>query len=185
MRFLWAIFLAFSVVGLSHAAPADQSIAIETNKRTFILTVPVSRLTLSIPKGSLALKNNSNGGSTDNPRYFYLEDPQLHLIISGWFEPARGFTDFDTFWKSETDAWRQNGLPEPRNVSKEEIGNWDAIEYETAIPHGTNSHIRAHWVQAGTWIDIHFSLTSERSPEESRKFLRSVLGAVIVKEKAQ
>lgn len=165
------------------AAPPSQSIAVETTEAAYALSVPVSRLALTIPRGNLVLKSNAIGGATDNPRYFYFEDPTLHLIISGWFEPAQGFSGIEAFWKAETTAWKQNGLPEAQKVTFEKIGNWDTIIYELKTPRGTNSHIRAHWVQAGTWIDIHFSITSERTAEENRKLLSSSLEALAVKEK--
>jgi hypothetical protein len=178
--------LAAGVAVAAYAAdvPPSQSLAVETNETAYVLTVPVSGLTLTIPKGGLVLKSNAIGGATDNPRYFYFEDPLLNLIVSGWFEPAHGFSGVEEFWRAETAAWKKRDLPEPRNVVFEKIGKWDTIIYELKMPHGgTNSHVRGHWVQAGTWIDIHFSLTSDKTSEQNRKQLRSILEALVVKEK--
>ena len=149
----------------------------------YVLAVPVSRLVMSIPSRSLSQKDNAIGGSTDNPRYFYFEDAADRLIVSGWFEPAQGFVGLQKFWANETSAWRKNNLPEPRDVSFRKIGNWDAIVYDTDVPKGTNSHIRAHWVQSGTWIDVHLSVVSMRSSREARSRLESFLKSVVVTEK--
>jgi hypothetical protein len=180
--FVLAACLALAAVVVA-AAPPSQSIAVETKAAAFVLTVPVSKLALTIPKGNLVLKSSAIGGSTNNPRYFHFEDPALHLIVSGWFEPSQGFSGIDAFWKSETAAWKQNGLPEAQDVMFEKMGKWDAIVYELKIPGASNSHVRAHWVQAGTWIDIHLSLTSDRTAEENRKRLRSLIEALTIEEK--
>jgi len=164
------------------SAPPSQSIAIETAETSYILTVPVSRLTMTIPKGHLVLKS-SPLGEPNNPRYFYFQDSKVTFIVSGWFEPASGFSGIERFWENETNAWKRNGLPEAQDVSFTKIGNWDSVVYETKLPRGTNAHIRAHWVQAGTWIDVHLSLTSTRASAESRKLLESYLRTISVEEK--
>lgn len=167
---------------LAAAAPSAETLTIDASGSSYSLTVPVSRLTMVIPKETLEAASTAVGGSTNNPRYFYFEDKTQSLIISGWFEPARAFQGLDRFWESETGAWKQNGLPEAQDVSFTKVGNWDAIIYDQQ--HGlTNSHVRAHWIQAGTWIDIHLSLTSKRTSKESRKLLESILKAITVKEK--
>ena len=149
----------------------------------YVLTVPVSRLVMSIPSRGLSQKNNAIGGSTDNPRYFYFNDEANSLIVSGWFEPAQGFSGVQKFWANETGAWRKNNLPEPRDVSFRKIGNWDAIVYDMDVPKGTSSHIRAHWVQSGTWIDIHLSVVSRQSSREARSRIESFLNSIVVAEK--
>lgn len=55
--------------------------------------------------------------------------------------------------------------------------------YDMALPFGANSHIRAHWVQAGTWIDLHLSITTERTIDENRAVLKRVLKSISVKQK--
>jgi hypothetical protein len=180
-----AIWGVFATVPMATAeTPPSETIAIETTESSYVLTVPVSHLTMTIPKGNLVLKNNAVGGSTNNPRYFYFEDSTVTFIVSGWFEPAQKFSGLKKFWEDEMNAWKRNRLPEPQNVSFSNIGNWQTITYEVKAPRGTNSHIRAHWVQADTWIDIHLSLTSDRTTAESRKFLESRLRDISVKEKS-
>ncbi len=79
--------------------------------------------------------------------------------------------------------WNRRGLPEPQDVSFVKIGNWDAIVYDIAFSQGSNSHIRAHLLEAGTWIDIHLSISSERRSPENRARLQDLLKAIQVKEK--
>jgi hypothetical protein len=168
--------------GDSQAVRSD-AIQVTQKDNSYILTVPVSRLVMSIPSSGLSQKDNSIGGSTDNPRYFYFDDSANSLIISGWFEPAKGFSGVQKFWTDETNAWKKNKLPEPRDVLFKKIGNWDAVLYDMDIPGKTNSHIRAHWIQSGTWIDMHLSVVSKQSSREARSKIESLLNSIVVTEK--
>jgi hypothetical protein len=49
------------------------------------------------------------------------------------------------------------------------------------MPRG--SHLRAHWVQAGTWIELHLSITSSRASADNRAALLALLGEIRVSEK--
>lgn len=162
------------------ANPArEDAIQIIQRSNDYWLAVPVSRLAMSLPKGGLSRKN----GPSNHPRYFYFEDPALHLIVSGWFEPEQEFAGVKEVWSKDTRAWRRSGLPEPRGVSFTKIDKWDAVVYDMEVPGGTNAHIRAHWVQAGTWIDIHLSITSNESSQNARARLESLLKSIAVTEK--
>lgn len=166
-------------------SPSERSDAIQITQKgdNYILTVPVSRLIMSIPRGGLSQKNNSIGGSTDNPRYFYFDDSANNLVISGWFEPAQGFSSAQKLWENDTNAWKKNKLPEPRDVLFKKIGKWDVVVYDMDIPGATNSHIRAHWIQSGTWIDAHLSVVSRQSGREARSKIESLLNSIVVTEK--
>lgn len=179
------------VIALGAAQPAvaeqakpEESIKISKIKGGFELTVPVSRLVLTLPGNGLVQIGNSPGSENNGPRYFYFEDKTRGLIVSGWFEPENGFPGIKQFWKDETDAWKQHGLPEPQNVAFSQVGKWNAIAYDIALPGVNNTHLRAHWLQAGTWIDLHFSLTSKLSGAEGRARLEALLKSAQVKEKA-
>jgi len=151
-----------------------------------MLTVPVSRLVMTIPKGELQVQRGATSGAGNSPRYFYFEDQSTpRLIISGWFESADGFTNIDSFWRKETAAWKHQGLPKPRDVSFENVGTWTAVLYDMSAAGATSTNVRAHWVQAGTWIDIHLSLTGQETPSVLRQKLRSVLQSIKVAEKPQ
>jgi hypothetical protein len=123
------------------------------------------------------------GGATNHPRYFYFVDRAFN--VSGWIEPAQKYSGMQKFWESETQAWRRTGQPEPMNVKFTKIEGWDAVIYDTPSPLENNSHIRAHWLQAGTWVDIHLSMTSSRPHADIRSVLEVFLKAIFVKEHGQ
>ena len=165
--------------------PSDSvTLKITQDAESYVLTVPVSRLVMTIPQGELQVQRGAISGAGNSPRYFYLEDQSGPLIVSGWFESADGFSDIQSFWRKETAAWKRKGLPKPRDVSFEHLGTWDAILYDIQAPDTTNTHIRAHWVQSGTWIDIHLSLTGPARQTGLREKLRGVLQSIRVTERA-
>jgi hypothetical protein len=152
---------------LACSAQSD-SLQINELKDDYVISVPVSRLVLTIPKGGFSEVKNSRGGAAASSRYFELEDKTLGLIVSGWFEPESGYPGVKKFWEGEVQAWRQRGLPEPKDVSFEKLGKWDVVTYAIPIPGACNSHIRAEWADAGTWIDLHLSATA-RGPSAGCK----------------
>ena len=163
------------------SAPRPDALQVASLDTSYELSVPVSRLVMTIPKGKLTRGPAAAGNN--HPRYFYFLDGVLQ--VSGWFEPAEKFRGVPSFWEGETRAWQSRGLPEPLNVSFGKVGEWDAVFYDMAMPGGTssNTHIRAHWVQSGTWIDLHLSLTSPRPAAEARAELQSFLQTIQVREK--
>ncbi len=178
--FVAGLLLTLEAVARAEA-PADTALAIVETIRGFELTVPASRLTMIIPKAGLRL--GSSPASSDSPRYFYLSDSSNGLVLSGWFEPAQAFKGIKEFWAEETAAWKRGGLPPARNVKIETLGEWEAIKYDIDVPMGYNSHIRAHLVRAGTWIDVHLSATADRPRVELRKSLQTALNSISVLEK--
>ena len=156
-----ALLLAATAVA---AAPMPAAaVTIQQRDGAYEMTVPASRLVVAIPRGTLAL-GKIPPGKADDPNYFYLEDEAQGLILSGWIVPAQGFTDIRGFWDNETARWRAMGLPAPKSVSFARYSDWEAVVYDMALPSGSNSHFRAHWVQAGTWVDLHLSITSYATP---------------------
>lgn len=158
--------------------PPDQRLQMSDAGAAFIFTVPVSSLALTVPKGDL-LPANSHQDST-SPRYFHLEGKTSGLIISGWFEPEPSFRGIKPFWDGELGAMRNSKLPEPQDVSFEDIGNWKTVWYDLKAPGGYDSNIRAEWVQDGTWIDLHISLGANVPPSEIRGKLRTFLNSIQV-----
>lgn len=161
----------------------DDRILITESPNEYVLTVPASRLTMTMPNNGFALETNPHGGAADHPRYFHFQEPGERLSISGWFEPDHGYRGMREFWRSETNAWRKSRLPEPRHVSFEKIGKWDVVIYDVEDPAGSNMHVRAHWIQAGTWIDLHLSIIGNQSNAEARPVLESLLRSIVVTEK--
>jgi len=164
----------------SNARPdAIQIVQTDTH---YVLTVPVSRLVMQFPKGTFVLAENEGGGATSSPRYFAFKDRELPLIASGWFESQQGFAGIQKFWADELAAWNKK-LPPPQNVAFSEAGGWETIAYELTVPGINNTHLRAHWVQAGTWIDLHLSFTTRQTARDARALLGALLGTVSVSEK--
>ena len=160
-----------------------QGIQINTVEQSYQISVPQSSIILAIPKGGMSPAKNTFGGSANNSRYFFLADDANQIAISGWFEPEQRFRGVKSSWESDTAEWSRKGLPTPQDISFQKIDNWDAIIYDMAVPVGSNSHARAHLLQAGTWIDMHISLT-ERSPSVAlRVKLLALLRSIQVIEK--
>jgi hypothetical protein len=180
---LVAVLVLFCKVAFCQESSEATTLAIVESAGNYVLSVPVSRLVMTIPKGGLTMKVNRGGGAADSPRYFYFEDKNSALIITGWFESDQGFPGIKQFWANETAAWKRGGLPEARDVTFVQLGDWNGVLYEIDSPIGKNSHIRAHWVQAGTWIDIHLSLTADLPQKEIRAKLQDVLKTIRVAER--
>jgi hypothetical protein len=166
---------------LRAASPDLGTLQVIEKNGAYELSVPVSHLVMTIPKENLSQQKKPSGGSANSSRYFYFADQKKTLLISGWFESASGFKGMEGFWKSETQSWDQK----PKNVSFQQIGNWNVVIYdmEIPLPKSSNSHIRAELVQSETWIDLHLSLTAEQSNEESRAELVQTLKKILVVER--
>ena len=182
MRFVSAIVMLASLSGFG-APSKDETLQVVEGKDAFTLNVPISKLSMSIPKNGLSRGKTTREGSTADPRYFFFEDKKEGIIVSGWFESAGRFSSVKKIWEGDTKQWSRQGLPAPTNASFQKSDRWDAVIYDMPVPVGSNTHIRAHWVQAGTWIDLHLSLTSERPIGECRELMKTLLKSIQVKNK--
>lgn len=181
---LVVIWLFVSGCSVTDGARTNESIEVKEANDSYSFSVPVSRLTMTLPKSDWSRKVKSIGGSTNNPRYFYFEDKkEASLILSGWFEPDRLFKGIRSHWEEDTRSWKKQRLPEPVNISFERLGEWEAVMYDHNFGNAVSSHLRAHWVQSGTWIDLHLSTTTYMSSAENRKKLKSVLGGISITQK--
>jgi hypothetical protein len=150
------------------------------------LTVPVSQISLRIPKGDLAPVEASKTGAQTSPRYFHLSDPGRGLSVSGWFEPAQAFKGFEAFWKGEFSAMKRSGLMPTAAPSAVTVENWSGAAYEVALPgleKSVNTHIRAELIQAGTWVDLHISITTQKPVADARSEALEFLKSIVVSEK--
>jgi len=86
------------------------------------------------------------------------------------------------FWKGETDSWKKNHLPDPKDTSIVKIDKWDAVLYDMKIPDGSNTHIRSEWVDLGTWIDVHISVTTAEPIDAARAKAMGVLKSIRITE---
>jgi hypothetical protein len=146
---------------------------------TFEFTVPESRVVVKVPDIGLQRDDPDDGG----PRYFRLSRSSPQLILSGWLEPASGYKGLKGFWESETRSPAYAGSLAPTRVEMLQAGPWEVVAYDVVVPGGTSADLRAERVQAGTWIDLHLSSTSDRAASALREGLLAALRKVEVVEK--
>lgn len=184
--FVAALLFVGACSGTGEKRPPDQSIEISEANGSYRLSVPESRLTMTMAKSNWSPRDKSSmGGATRNPRYFYFEDGiQASLFLSGWFEQDHLFKGVPALWEQDTKSWKKAGLPKPINVSFEKFGGWDTVMYDHVFGNALSSHVRAHWVRSGTWIDVHISTTTNNSSAENRAKLKALLSDISVSEKA-
>jgi len=175
---LCAVILC-GVLASAQEAPGPRLLVTEANG-AYEISLGVSRLALAIPKAQLVPSAAARGSSS--PTYFSFDDRGSGLMVSGWFEPEQAFRGMDEFWKGEQRGLSQNGL-RVQNVVRGQVGNWQVVFYDIVIPGGRSSNVRAELVQAGTWIDVHASVTTKRSEAENRQVLRDVLEEIRVEER--
>jgi len=175
----FVVFLPF----MADAASPDQSLVITETDNSIRLSVPVSRLALVLPRGKLVSADGVRTGASASPRYFRFKDPKLGLIVSGWFEPSNSYPGFGEFWEAEFTAMKKNGLIPVSRPELVKADNWLTVAYELTAPGGINTHLRAHLVQAGTWIDMHISVTTEKPIKVARKEALAFLKSVAVTER--
>jgi hypothetical protein len=176
-----ALLVSFGTVANAGDAPASERLTVTDKGSAYELTVPVGRLMLTIPKGHFVQSSPAAGSSS--PRYFFLEDKQAGVIVSGWFEPAQGFQGMETFWAGERDDLKAHGF-EPEDVVLDGAGKWKIVAYDVRAGEARQSNIRAEWVEAETWIDLHLSQTSKLETNAMRKQLRDCLASIQVSLKA-
>ena len=107
----------------SLAAPEDSRLAITEAELAFELTVPLSRVVPSVPKGGLTIGTDPRGDATANPRYFYLNDTAGGVIVSGWFEPAERYKDLEASWRQEMEQMGKRGFPAAQDVERSDLGS--------------------------------------------------------------
>jgi hypothetical protein len=182
-----AIGLFFSTDVVVAADSRDATLVMRTTPDAIELAVPVSALVLQFPKGGLAEVKEARSGAQASPRYFHLADGR-GLIVSGWFESAQTFDGFETFWKGEFSAMKKAGLVPTAPPTSVVLGDWSGAAYELPLPDGApenmiNTHIRAELIKAGTWIDLHISITSRKPVAEARDEALAFLKSIAVKVK--
>jgi len=179
---LATVLTCVSLVAMAAAGQdaASQRLVIAEKNGAYELSVPVSRLVMTLPKGQFT--SSQPDASSGNPRYFSFQDKKAALIVSGWFEPEQAFNGLEDFWAGEQRSLTQNGI-RIENIVKDKIQKWQVVLYEVRLPGGRSSNMRAEFVQAGTWIDLHLSVTSDRPEAENQAALRKVLETIRVEER--
>ncbi|HEX5163400.1 MAG TPA: hypothetical protein VFV88_16875 [Steroidobacteraceae bacterium] len=167
------------------AGPEDSAVVTTIGETKIEITVPASRLLLTLPKGGFGPVDAALTGSQKNPRYFHLTDLDKGLVISGWIEPASTFVGFKKFWEGEFDALKKSGMAPTGEPVPMNTGDWVAKAYEFPLPagNGTNSHLRAELVKHGTWVDLHISITGRMTVQEARAATFALLRSIEVTKK--
>jgi hypothetical protein len=147
------------------------------------LSVPVSKLILSFPRGGLATVSEPRTGAAASARYFHFDDQKRGLIVSGWFEPASSYGGFEKFWAGELLAMKKSGVALREAPEVLEAGPWQAVAYNVDLPNGVSANVRAELISAGTWVDVHISVSSKGAPREAREQAVQFLKSIVAKEK--
>ncbi len=181
-----ALAFALLLVGVIHAQDSAGAarLTVTESRGNYVVTIPASQLMLTIPKAGFMPSRSPAGAAAAQSNYFSLGDDDRVIYASGWFSPADGFSRITEFWAAETASMKRTGLPEPRNVVFEELGSWNAVFYDIEVPGAVSANVRAHWVEAGTWIDLHLSRTAERS-SGLRADLKALLKGMTVSVKGR
>ena len=66
------------------AGPEDSSVVTTIGEAKIEITVPASRLLLTLPKGGFGPVDAALSGSQNNPRYFHLADLDKGLVIDAY-----------------------------------------------------------------------------------------------------
>lgn len=191
MLIVLMMFMASCVrTNASQKSKSPDVIQSNQEKDVYVLTVPDSQLIMTIPKGGLLPKKNPFGASSNNPRYFLFVDQSRYLNVSGWIEPAERYPGIEKYWEGETKQWKKERIQMPQNVSFAKVDRWDSIFFDKDISDNSDSKekimlfsVKASWVQAGTWIDIHISTVSDRPCNEARAKLVDFMKTIQVREK--
>jgi len=104
-------------------------------------------------------------------------------VVSGWFEPASSWNGFDKFWLGELLAIKDSGASISKPPDVVDAPPWQAAAYDVDLPkHGTSANVRAELIRAGTWIDVHISITSVLPASEERTQAVQFLKSLVVRE---
>jgi hypothetical protein len=179
-RIIMILYFVMVLIGGYGFASDNDKIIIKEDKDGYVLTVPQSQLTMVIPQAYFTRHKEIND---ENPRYFMFGDQNSALFLSGWFESSESFSNAKQIWTNDVQAWAKNNLPSPQNVKFSTYDNWQIVTYDIETKIANNCHIRAHWVQGNTWIDIHLSMTSNSKKEEIRKKLDTVFKNIKIMKK--
>lgn len=141
----------FLMLGCSSHSVQESSItALELNN-TIELTVPASKVKITIPKLGFVKQNDNPSNSY---RYFFYWDTNEQLGVSGWFEPESQFKGTKHHWNDFLAKWKGNP---PTNVSFEQLNGWELVRYNIDIQGCVQSNVKAFILNSGTWIEIHVS----------------------------
>jgi hypothetical protein len=180
---LFDVLIAGYSVPAAAAEDPSSTLVVTTLEDNIEMSVPASRLTVIFPRGGLATVNEPRTGAAASSRYFHFNDEKRGLVVSGWFEPASSYVGFEKFWTGELLAMKKNGIPLREAPDVVKAGPWQAVAYNVELPKGVSANVRAELISAGTWVDVHISVTSEGSAREAREQAVQFLRSIVAEEK--
>jgi hypothetical protein len=169
-------FASLSLAPRGSRPQAGSGLVVADTGAGYDVTVDESKLVLKIPPGFA----RAEGSGSNNPNYFQFLATAETSEISGWFEPAAHFTSARDVWEGDVASWKRSGVPDPRDATFIHHKDWDCVRYENAIPGASNTHLRAHYIQDCTWIDVHISVTTQKPVSEARARALEILDALEV-----
>lgn len=182
-RIIMALFLCFSFKFSAFAATSNDTLLVIRSEGGYVLSVPVSKLQLTLPDTKLIDLTSKMRKSASDRRYFYFSDEARGLSVSGWFEQAGSFPGISKFWQDELASWKKNSLPAPLNVSAVQFDKWQAIFYDIDAGQDSGKHVKAEIVLDGTWIDLYISFLNSALPPPTRSMLEDFLTSILVTTK--
>ena len=92
MRWISLATMLVTVIGSASASASgsEESIAIAEHEQFIDITVPLSKLTIRLPKGDFKQDlPPARSGATENPRYFAFADEARGVKLLGWFRASK------------------------------------------------------------------------------------------------
>jgi len=169
-------------VTLASSESATALVAVDTGD-TWVLTVPVSKVNVSFPRGNLARYEQSAGGATESPRYFQLRDAARGLVISGWLESEASWEGWKKFFAGEFAGLLKSQYPPSKAPDQLEVGPWQGFSYEVDLTSERSAHLRVERRESGTWLDLHISVTGDGPVEELHARAIAFLKTIEMKRK--
>jgi hypothetical protein len=168
------------LVALTLAACATEQVEVVPANDDYLISTIGSKLALHVPKGELVPQTRDESGNRYPPHYFYLDDRARGLILSGWFETADRWAGVDDWLRQVTRSDAEKGLPPRMDLRVSKDRGADVVEYHLEGNFGgrTNCHLVAHWVDEGTWIEMHASLTAKLSLADNQAQLEQFFQSI-------
>jgi hypothetical protein len=188
--------LGLLAAGPAGVGAAEEKLVVHAENGALRIEFAASRLALSVPKRGFIEDPGRREGAAASPRYFALREaigPRT-TVVSGWFEGRARFTSVKKLWAAELKAAKTPAAEAPRRVTFAKIAGWETVAYERPAPSTgagaaanpktapASTHLRAHWLQGDTWIELHLSMTGPVPAEEARAALVALLKSVAVSE---
>jgi len=160
---------------------SKEGIKITQTAQGMQISIATSPKKLFILGKSLKPRKHLSGGEMNNPGYFSFQDTQTNILISGWIEPATKFqySSAKEMWNSDKAGKTKDNILMPKNEEYQQIGDWNVYLYDLQMPPQfkgvSNTHLRANYLDKGTWIDVHLSLTKDIPSKTLRETLIAYL----------